>query len=68
MCPVFLLSVAGGYAPRDAVSKLRGISYSRSIMSVCLPVGGDEEESGGDNCDSCPPHSHTQPQWTAQTR
>lgn len=58
----------GGYAPREAVSKLRGISYSRSIMSVCLP-GHDEDEGVDAECDQVyQGDGQEQPHWTSNIR
>ena len=36
---------AGGYAPREAASKVRGLSYSRSVMAVHMPAV-DEADAG----------------------
>ena len=36
---------AGGYAPRQLVSKVRSLSYSRSIMAVHLPSLEAEAEA-----------------------
>ncbi|DBA84755.1 TPA: hypothetical protein ACH3X1_005799 [Trebouxia sp. C0004] len=63
--------VIGGYAPREAVSKLRSISYSRSIMAVHIPT--DDEDAEGDDANSNDHqayHAHTKewPQWASSTR
>lgn len=59
----------GGYAPRQAVSKLRGISYSRSIMAVHIP-GVDEDDEGGDSSsdEALDAYDPGQPHWASNTR
>ncbi|DBB12356.1 TPA: hypothetical protein ACH3X3_006440 [Trebouxia sp. C0006] len=63
--------VIGGYAPREAVSKPRSISYSRSIMAVHIPT--DDEDAEGDaasSSDHQDEHAQTNewPQWASSTR
>ena len=43
--PFWLEHNAGGYAPREAASKVRGLSYSRSVMAVHVPAV-DEADAG----------------------
>ena len=36
---------AGGYAPRQPARKLRGLSYSRSVLAVHMPDGDGVSEA-----------------------
>ena len=53
---------AGGYAPRELVSKVRGLSYSRSIMAVQLPSPDAEAEA-----EASSPHAEADPDGRTST-
>ena len=43
----------GGYAPREAVAKQRGSSYSRTVMALLLTA--DPNSSNQASCNTCQP-------------
>ncbi|KAL0030426.1 hypothetical protein WJX79_004156 [Trebouxia sp. C0005] len=63
--------VIGGYAPREAVTKPRSISYSRSIMAGHVSVDdGDAEGDAVNSNDHQAYHAHVEewPQWASSSR